>query len=335
VATISNFPTFLKEKELHVNNAVLLMLYLVIPATILVVVADLLFFGGSIKSALPDRPDLWAFWTVIFNLPHIIASIITFADKEYATYYKKQLIIGSALCLFLAAGIPFIFGNMAAFVVMASYTMYHVMMQQYGIGLMMLWLKPDSGYHYWRISSIIGASLLFLLVYSREHIPSDIITFIKAIITVSIVFSWWFTFGLYGKAKEKDSAQGIAFWYFVGNSCMMTVCYLFFLSGYHAFVIVIPRVIHDITAYIIYTVHDHNRNRDKPNNIIYAPFIAAGIPALLLCAPISIGIGYVLMRYHSQGFITTLVFFLIFFHYYIEGHVWRKGTPHRRHVGFV
>src|SRR5690606_2243514 len=77
----------LHEQLTHViDRRWLLALYAVIPLSLLLVISDAwLFDGHVIYQHIPTQPEDWPFWTVIFGLPHIIASLITMADREYLT----------------------------------------------------------------------------------------------------------------------------------------------------------------------------------------------------------------------------------------------------------
>jgi hypothetical protein len=326
-----NFCSWINKKEICVNGLALLIPYAIMPICLLVVLIDVSFFNGYIQSVLPSTPDVWGFWTIIFALPHIVASIVTLADKEYVVFYKKHITTCMVGCFILAIGVPYFMGSVIAFLIMAFFTMYHVMMQQYGLGMMMLKLKMSASYNYWKISSILGAFLLFLLVYGRDRIPMDAMILIKQMANVLIVFALYYAFSIYKKIKDECNVKRTAFWYFLGNALMLPACYICYESGYPAFVIIIPRLIHDITAYMIYIAHDHNRNRDKVRNKVYVPFVALGMPVALLCIPISMGVSYVLMQYAGPACIMSIVFF----HYFIEGYVWKKGALHRQYVKFV
>lgn len=104
--------------------------------------------------------------------------------------------------------------------------------------------------------------------------------------------------------------------------------------GYSLFVILIPRVIHDVTAYIVYITHDRNRNKHEPVNSIYRLTSFTRLSPVILLPLLSIGFAFVLTSYRQYALISILILTMSFLHYYFEGFIWRGANPHRRYVNF-
>lgn len=162
-----------KEKQSAINCRYLLALYLVIPVILSVIAADMLVFDQYLlKNFVPSYPAQWAFWTVIFNIPHIVASWVTFAEKEYLHHYRKLFSRMLPLFIIMIYLLHHVAGDEAAFIVFAAFTMHHVLSQQFGLTLMMLGVRPDKTFQSWRWLSIIGSVFIYSLVYGSRFYPN-------------------------------------------------------------------------------------------------------------------------------------------------------------------
>src|SRR5690606_15601708 len=112
---------------------VLLAFNAVIPLALGIIALDALFFGDAIRRFLPSKPEDYLWFAFVFNFPHIMGSMVTYADKEYMAAYKKPLLTGTALCIFGSLAAVAVFGMNVFFIFVGFYTIYHLMMQQYGI----------------------------------------------------------------------------------------------------------------------------------------------------------------------------------------------------------
>ena len=345
----------------QVKSPMLLALYGIIPLCLVVMLLDVAFFEQSIKSTfLPVQPDDWAFWAIVFNFPHIVSSIMTMVDKEYWHFYKVRMmkalwIITLGVVIFTYA-IPALFPGFIAtatyglfFVFFASYTMYHVLSQQFGIGMMMMRVTQGKLYQWWRILATIAATSLYLGVFASSAINK--VSFhgvmlndlMNGLIGLFVVLA-----SLCGGLLIKQSKRTIGTWYVLSNLAMLYATWLFFAMDYTLFVIMIPRFVHDITAFIIYSVHDQNRNAVEKPNLIYRVAQFIPLPPLLLCPLIAIGIANgiesgtavvdnLLQVSGAPNLLqisAQVIFIASFFHYYIESFVWKRESIHRHSVSF-
>ena len=65
----------------------LLGLYAIIPIALAVVLLDVLILGDRLQEMLPSRPEKIRAFTVFFMFPHIIASLLLYADARYLRRY--------------------------------------------------------------------------------------------------------------------------------------------------------------------------------------------------------------------------------------------------------
>lgn len=318
----------------------LLALYAVVPVSLALVLLDSLALDGQlIREHIPIDPMHWPFWTVIFGLPHIVASLLTMADAEYLSHYRRSLLpplIGFAGLTSLAIFGPQPLGEQAMFIFLAFYTIYHVLAQQLGLTLMMMGVRPSRVFKTWKWLSILCGFVIYVTVYSASALGYELFAGVS-------VFE--FLMGLAGLMCAavivlavrlgRTSQNRIGVWYLWGNVAMLTSVLLIHEIGYTLFVILIPRVIHDITAFMIYITHDTNRNRAAPVNLIYRLTHFSKLPPIIVLPAASIAIAYVLTSLQDDFKLVLVVALTItLVHYYFEGFIWRGGNPHRQHIEF-
>jgi hypothetical protein len=367
------------EKPLSVSNKLLLSLYAVIPMCLLLAAIDTLLLGHQLREALPSNPGELMWWAIIFNFPHIISSLVTLADKEYINHYKprfkKALLIIVSGVLFINFIMPVIMPDQIAmglyglfFLFFAAYTMYHVLSQQFGIGMMMMGVRPDRRYEHWRYLSSIAATLMYLLAFAGPNLKTvqwgayNLYDMTQLLAAVFVVIA-----SVAGLILVKDGNKRLGILYVSANIIMLYAVWVLCYMEYSVFVVLIPRFVHDVTAFIIYSVHDHNRNRETQHNLVYkalsflpfTPVILCPIIALLLANSIecaayfvdfSLGFNPALnSECFASHFYTPLVtnplpdhmrigmqimFICGFFHYHIEGFVWKRESIHRHSIAF-
>ena len=331
----------LHEQLIHVIDCRwLLALYAVIPVSVLLVVTDAwLFEGRAVYQHIPTQPEYWPFWTVIFGLPHIIASLITMADREYLNHYRRTLLWP----LLVFAGIataghigPQPLSSNLLFLFLAFYTIYHVLAQQLGLTLMMMGTAPSRTYQLWKWLSVIAGLAIYINVYGERYLGNvwlanvlslyDALTYTAALISAALI--------VLAIRLTPTSRHRIGVWYLWGNVALILSTLLIQEVGYSLFVILIPRVIHDVTAYIVYITHDRNRNKHEPIHSIYRLTSFTRLSPVILLPLMSIGVAFLLTSYHQYAVISILMLTVTFLHYYFEGFIWRGANPHRRYVNF-
>jgi hypothetical protein len=208
-------------------------------------------------------------------------------------------------------------------------------MQQYGVSLMLLKRGPNALYQAWRWLSIAAACILYLHVYRPDAIAGFTPVSLQTIGLCLTVASMPFGLAFYAQVAKEPSISKTSRWYFLATFLILITSALDCVWGYPFFLVLIPRFIHDATAFTVYAVHDHNRNLAEHHNVIYRTLKPLHIPPVILCLPLAIALAWYFTAYQYDS--GVVMFFLVVFmllHYYMEGHMWKRGTPHRQNVSF-
>lgn len=271
------------KQRVTISSKALLAFYLVIPLCALLVLADMLLLENALLQYLPTSPTQWLIWAIVFETPHIVASFFSFCDREYIRYYRARLLWGLkrfvplvvftffvAPAVFPAAIASLLFSLFSGFYIV--YTMYHVLSQQFGIAMGLMKLRPDYRYELLRWGATLSGASIYGLVFAKGDpmfMGLDLEVIVQwacaGLIALTCVVGW-------NISKATNESKGKVFLF--TNLVMLVCVYLFFYADYSIFVLLIPRFVHDLTAFYVYAVHDHNRNLDKKNNFLYRPFYA-------------------------------------------------------------
>ncbi len=342
---------------LQVKAKTLLVMMITAPLGIVAAMIDAYVFDNALRDYAFHNPIKVMWWIAILSTPHIIASLVTFADQEYLKHYasklKKSVVIAVILGILIPLAVGYVlkpedahhlsigalanFGSEASLVIAAFYTTYHNLQQQYGISLMLMQERPAFIHHLWKWITIIPAGIVFLgMQYHHEGVDWGVWPQTITISAVSMVLACAVAGRIIWQYMQKPGYSKIGLAYFCANAAMLLISLGLVVKGHILIAMLMPRVIHDLTAYWIYMVHDENRNAATMHNPIYALPKKFGIGPAAFCIPLSFIIGYALLKL-SQG--TYIVGFLVislnYIHYYLEGHIWKRGTPHRQHVPFI
>lgn len=329
----------MEEQKRSIDCRLLLGLYLVVPAAVGLALIDLAALDGLLGlQYLPREPAHWPFWTVIFGLPHIIASMVTMADREYLTHYQGRLLwplvafTGITLAGLLG---PQPIGRQLLFVFIAFYTIYHVLSQQLGLTLVMMGMPPSRAFKAWKWLSIFAGFALYTIVYGRGPLGNfsiagvtlyEALTYGAAMLCAALIVA---AIRVSGQAR-----YAIGIWYLWGNVALILSAFLVLELGYTVFVILMPRVIHDLTAFSVYITHDSNRNRDRPRNLLYRVTRFTGLPPAVMLPVLSLGIAYAMTANRHLLAVNVAIIAISFLHYYMEGFIWRGPSPHRAQIAF-
>jgi uncharacterized membrane protein len=123
---------------------------------------------------------------------------------------------------------------------------------------------------------------------------------------------------------------------------------IMFLAGYPLFAILIPRFLHDLTAFTFYVSHDRNRAIAGKRNVLYRPFPRGKIWWLLTLPFIAVGLSAALERGADEvvnGILDAalgvridrpvslgVVGFLALLHYAFESFTWKRSSPYQSFV---
>ena len=270
---------------------------------------------------LPQQPGNIVILMVFLELPHIVASHIMLADREYASFYWPKLQQRYIVATVAMTAIWFSLGQTGFFAAYFIWTVYHVLKQQIGIGRIMN-RQPNKLYEIWGYVLITGSLILAAVTgYFRVGLGDS---------------AHWLTFLTYGFALlicglgylvSRQLKQSLGKWYVFANTAMYISVLICFILGAPFFVIFIPRIIHDVTAYMLYINHDVNRNATTRKNILYRGvwFIPVWAATLIL----SIVFGG-LVTFAIVPFAYQIAIALTISHYTLESVVWRGTSLHRK-----
>jgi len=139
-------------------------------------------------------------------------------------------------------------------------------------------------------------------------------------------------------------------WFLWANVLLVVSSFYFYLQQYYFFAILVPRLVHDATAYVFYVTHDYNRHHQHPQNALYRLTERCGIHVFVVLPVLSFALAFVLQSYGDVlvSTITQVLFgveirkaitlgllgYLALLHYYTEAFTWKQGSPYRRFIGF-
>ena len=319
----------------------LLLLYLIVPACLAVVAADVLLLGGTLREQLPRNPETYFLYELFLGWPHILASTLILAtNREYLDRYRHRLIVASAVVIgFFGAG-EFLLPRNLLFFVAATATIIHVLKQQVGIGRGAVRPQGDDArlYTQWGWLAIGAGIVLYNGLYLSVFDPYKawLVVAAAGLAGATTVFAWRLH-------RRTELPLGRAWLW--SNTSMVVVGVLFYAAGYGIFAIVVPRVVHDLTAFAFYVAHDVNKHADTPRNWLHrqARRVPAGV--YWVTPVLAIGIAYLLDQHGNAAFhwltrgvledtVPTavslgLLGYLGMLHYYYESFTWKRDSPYR------
>ena len=164
--------------SLTVSIRLLKMFYWVIPISLLIVLIDRIFGENQIRFSLPGSPDDLFWFAIFFHLPHIVASSLSFFDRDYLKFYKKKLIFPWLIIFGSLLLLPDWIGRVYFLFLFGLWTILHVVGQQLGITLMIEKGRPI-GFSLWKGLSLLVAATTFISEYSRASFLLDYADLLK------------------------------------------------------------------------------------------------------------------------------------------------------------
>jgi hypothetical protein len=324
-------------KPWTINCRWLLAIYLVIPLTVAFALIDTALLDRHLQARLGLASlALWPALAAVATWPHIFASTITMADRGYLRHYWRKLIgpvmfftvITSAAYLGVQ---PF---ELLLPLLMAVYTIYHVLAQQIGLSLMMLRCPSVGIARAWKWLSVAASLLVYLLIGAKRMLAHPVGGVALSEIAVYLLIGAMAALIICAALLCRYAKHRIGAWYIWSNVVMIGATALMWAMQYHVFVILIPRVIHDATAYLVYITHDRNRLADRPHNLMHGMSRISRLPSWVLTPAVSVAISYALWA-SDNVYLWAAAAIITFVHYYMEGFIWRAPNPHRKYVQFA
>ena len=340
-------PTINKQSKnkMLVSFRVILALYSIIPICLLIQFLDIYLWNGYLKASLPSSPRHFILFQILFGTPHIIASAILITSNiDYFKYYQPKIIgMSIALAIVFGLGSQFI-PYRALYITVASWTVYHVLKQQYGIARGVCRL-PDFKHNLLLYLSVSAGIFIYIGIFLNKSLTEQQSDWVEI---VSGLFCFGLLIGTVAYHHLVQSGFGKLFLW--ANTILVITSFYLYLNQYYFLAILVPRLVHDATAYLFYVTHDYNRHHDSPENFLYRYTGSLNIPIVIVLPLISFFLAFVLQAYGNDiiysivellfgveiyNVVTLIVFgYLALMHYYTESFTWKKDSPYRKYIGF-
>ena len=333
------------ENKLAVSFKLILGLYLVIPLSFLVYLADEMYWGNYLKSILPSSPTHFLLFQILFGTPHIVASAILLTTNiEYLQFFKSKLIIMSILII-LVFGVGSLFiPYKALYIIAACWTVYHVFKQQHGIAKGVCRL-PQWAFYWLLWLSVSAGIFIYMGIFLKNSLgvyQAEWVKLIAGTLTIGLVLS--------SVLCQRYVPTRFGKYFLWSNTLLIVSSFYMYIQQYYFLAILIPRLVHDATAYVFYVTHDYNKHHEKPQNTLYKYATRCHLHVFLVLPVMSFVLTYFLQAYGdqlvniiSEFFFGTeiykaitlgLIGYLSLMHYYMEASTWQAGSPLRRYIRF-
>ncbi|MGZ8162324.1 MAG: hypothetical protein ACXWTT_05600 [Methylobacter sp.] len=333
------------DKKMTVSFRLLLGLYSIIPLCLALQLFDSSFWNGYLRENLPSSPSHFLLFQILFGTPHIVASaIVLVSNTEYLKFYRLNII-----WMTLAIGVVFGLGSLfisyrALYVMVACWTVYHVLKQQHGIGRGICRL-PEWAFQLLLWLSVVAGIFIYIAIFLKNSLEMQQVEWIRQIaggLCVGLV--------LCGLFCQRNVPTAFGKWFLWSNIFLVLSSFYLYVQQYYFFAILVPRLVHDATAYIFYVTHDYNRHHNHPQNFIYRYAERCSIHVFVVLPVCSFLLAFVLQAYGDTwvNLLTNFFFgveirkavtlgllgYLALMHYYTEAFTWKQGSPYRRFIAF-
>jgi hypothetical protein len=333
------------DKKQAVSFRLLLGLYGIIPLCLLLQCVDHWFWGDYLKSNLPSSPYHFVLFQILFGTPHIVASnILLVSNKEYLQHYRHHIIL-----MTVAIAIAYILGNMLLpyrllYVFVATWTVYHVLKQQYGIARGICQL-PGPVFKLLLGLSVAAGVAIYIGIFLRGNLDASQAFWIKQAAVLGCLL---LIVAAFVHQHHVNTAFGL--WFYWANIFLVLTSFYLYQHEHYFMAILVPRFVHDATAYVFYVTHDYNKHHREPQNSLYRFASACGIHIFLVLPCLSFFLAFVLQAY-GDGLVNLITHYLLgtefykvitlgflgylaLMHYYMEALTWQKDSPYRKYIAF-
>lgn len=344
-ATTLPYAQALSSAPLAVSLRVVLSLYAIIPLSFLLYGFDSYFLQGYLLDHLPSNPSHFLLFQILFGTPHIVAStIILCSNREYLLHFRTP-IVAMTLLIILVFGVGSLFVSYRTlYIISVVWTVLHVLKQQHGIAKGVC--RLSDGIFYTLLGLSVAAGIcIYLGIFLRNSLEVDAAQWLQhsaASLTMALFVVTLFTHRL-----VTTRFGHLWLW---GNSALVFASYYFYVHHHPFLAILIPRLVHDATAYIFYVTHDYNRHRPQAKNKLYQLTQRCAIPIVIVLPLLSFAVAYLLQNY-GDALVSTIALYLFnadlpkavtlgfigylsLMHYYSESLTWKQGSPYRQFIRF-
>lgn len=310
----------------HIKESHVLAVQGIAPLLMLIALVDQLLLNGVVLGAMPSSPAGIPGYTLIFGLPHIVASLISFADREYIHYYRYDLTKILSGALLLSIVVVFVVPVQMGYVIVLILTMVHVIAQQTGIARAYLRAANNIDYSLWKWASITTTAAVACALGGEAGV--SITTHQPALFVlagVSFGVGCGFAYRLANYVDFDSSVRCVAavqMTLFVALVCVGV--------GYGLFAVFAIRIIHDITAFMVYISHDRSRRSQGNGNLLYAAVMLPSKHILWFLPLSSVMISSALIMFVDAWWILWITLI----HYGMERIMWARGSMHRNSIRF-
>lgn len=333
------------ERKLSVSFRLLLGLYSIIPLCLMLQMVDGWFWHGFLRENLPSRPTHFLLFQILFGTPHILASTIVLASNtEYLKFYQRNLIwMTAAIAIVFGVGSLFI-PYRVFYVLVAAWTVYHVLKQQHGVARGVCRL-PSWAFYLLLWLSVAAGLVVYIGIFLKNSLDAQQTEWIKQI--AGLLCAGLFLSAIY---CQRYVTTAFGKWFLWSNIFLVLSSFYLFLQQYYFLAILAPRLVHDATAYIFYVTHDYNRHHNHPQNFIYRYAAHWNLNIFIVMPVCSFALAFVLQAYGDNivSAITELFFgveihkaitlgllgYFALMHYYTEAFTWKQESPYRRFIAF-
>ncbi|MGZ8945109.1 MAG: hypothetical protein ACXW1W_06735 [Methylococcaceae bacterium] len=331
--------------KLTVSFRLLLGLYAIIPLCLLLQMADGWFWHGFLREHLPTKPTHFLLFQILFGTPHILASsILLVSNNEYLKFYKRNIILmTAAIAIVFGVGSLFI-PYQVFYVFVAAWTVYHVLKQQHGVARGVC-LLPSWAFYLLLWLSVAAGLFVYIGIFLKNSLDAQQTEWLRQIagllctgLVLSAFYCQRYVTTVFGK------------WFLWSNVLLVISSFYLYLQQYYFLAILVPRLVHDATAYVFYVTHDYNKHHNHPQNFLYRYAARFNVHVFIVLPVCSLALAFVLQAYGDNivSVLTEFFFgveirkaitlgllgYLALMHYYTEAFTWKQGSPYRQFIAF-
>jgi len=323
----------------YVRSGPLLLVYILPLIAGIVALYDFTISNELLRynSLTPEVQILFLSVALLIDYPHLLASLFPFVDREYFISYKKPLLITLFLAITASIITPLTLGYGATFVLLISVQMHHHLAQQSGICMIFLRQPPSKLLKSWKWINSILVMTAYCWFFGENEMAdwwlnicyyTGLILVIPALVSTLLMLRQPYL-------QTIRLNNPVLYIYIVITLWLPLFWFGLAAIGYAPLALLSALATHGLTALIIYAVHDQNRNKESIKNPLYHLSILTRISPLYLCPLMAIIIIALTVEVGNQHMLYyPPILFLAFFHYFIEGYIWKRSTLHRQHTLF-
>ncbi len=341
-----SFPYQSSSNQLAVSFRFLLSLYAIVPLCMLAQLLDQFGFDYALREMLPSSPSHFLLFQVLFGTPHIVASnLLIGSHRDYLAAYKNKL-IGMTIFIIVFFGVGSLFiPYRVLYIMTACWTVYHVLKQQHGIAKAVCRL-PNWAFYLQLWLSVGAGIFIYMGIFLKNDLTveqAEWVLWVASILTVALIVSTLIC--------QKYVPSHFGQWFLWANTLLVVGSWYVYSQHYYFLAILMPRLVHDISAYSFYVSHDVNRHGNHPRHGLYWLASVCRLPVAAVLPLLSFLLTYLLQVYGDdlvnlimQTLFATQIYkavtlgligYLALMHYYTEAFVWSAGSPLRRYISFT